>query len=262
MIDRECPVCHATYQADPQRLKHGRQTTCSRACSYQLRGVNRERKARLVCAACGNEFERAVSYVKGKHGAQFCSRACHYRGRTLGLSKRVVTRPYVISDAGRAGWSAGAKKTAQTRRQRNNYRKSDATRAKLSIATARALAKSNAYAISKLERKVGAHLADLGLTPIPQYVFRDDRGRFACVVDFYFPELRVALEVNGTYWHADPRVYPTPINEMQRRCVVRYQRKLTLLAGLGVRVVEVWEQDLNADIAQAMCVAHAQLIRR
>ncbi|OGB20608.1 MAG: hypothetical protein A3I66_22850 [Burkholderiales bacterium RIFCSPLOWO2_02_FULL_57_36] len=32
-----CPVCGNNYFADPVRLKHGRQSTCSRACSYKLR---------------------------------------------------------------------------------------------------------------------------------------------------------------------------------------------------------------------------------
>ncbi len=35
--NRTCPVCSIEYYADPQRLKHGRQTTCSRFCSYKLR---------------------------------------------------------------------------------------------------------------------------------------------------------------------------------------------------------------------------------
>src|SRR5699024_11048223 len=33
-VNRECPVCAVSYEADPVRLRHGRQTTCSRACSY------------------------------------------------------------------------------------------------------------------------------------------------------------------------------------------------------------------------------------
>ncbi len=36
-VQRCCPICGTSYLAAPYRLKHGRQTTCSRACSYQLR---------------------------------------------------------------------------------------------------------------------------------------------------------------------------------------------------------------------------------
>ena len=34
----QCPACSKEYEADPGRLKHGRQTSCSRECSYILRG--------------------------------------------------------------------------------------------------------------------------------------------------------------------------------------------------------------------------------
>ncbi len=38
LVERECPNCKKIYQANASRLKHGRQTSCSRACSYQIRG--------------------------------------------------------------------------------------------------------------------------------------------------------------------------------------------------------------------------------
>ncbi len=37
LCEQRCPVCGATYLAEPARLRHGRQSTCSRACSYKLR---------------------------------------------------------------------------------------------------------------------------------------------------------------------------------------------------------------------------------
>jgi hypothetical protein len=37
-VPRVCPVCKQNYEADPARLRFGRQTTCSRKCSYALRG--------------------------------------------------------------------------------------------------------------------------------------------------------------------------------------------------------------------------------
>lgn len=38
---RTCPMCGINYFADLVRLKHGRQSTCSRACSYKLRASSR-----------------------------------------------------------------------------------------------------------------------------------------------------------------------------------------------------------------------------
>lgn len=40
-IHRICPVCNTKYTAEAIRLKFGRQTTCSRRCSYDLRNRNK-----------------------------------------------------------------------------------------------------------------------------------------------------------------------------------------------------------------------------
>jgi G:T-mismatch repair DNA endonuclease (very short patch repair protein)/uncharacterized protein YbaR (Trm112 family) len=261
MEERQCPVCNRTYLADPKRLKWGRQTTCSRACSYKLRVASRKTSEVLICAVCGTEFERSPSNTKGKHGSQFCSSACHYKGRSLGFSKRVVNKPYVVTEQGRKGWLVGAQKTKAKRMTKGNYRKTAAQRAKLSIATTKSLAGGKPYIVSKLEHKVAAELKTLGASFTAQYAFRDPLGRFACLVDFYFPELNAVLEVNGTYWHVDPRVYPEPINDTQRRCLAKYERKIKLLGDLGVRVVEVWEQDLNQGTPQAVLEAYLKLTK-
>ena len=48
-------------------------------------------------------------------------------------------------------------------------------------------------------------------------------------LDIYFPELKLAIEFNGDYWHANPKLY----NE---NCIMKF-RRCTLSAG------EIWERD-------------------
>lgn len=81
---RVCPVCNKTYQANVGRLKHGRQTTCSRKCSYALRGKQMEDKRLFTCDVCGKEF----SCIASKKKAQFitaCSFDCYSDARKRGL---------------------------------------------------------------------------------------------------------------------------------------------------------------------------------
>lgn len=87
---RTCPVCGVQYLADPKRLKHGRQTTCSRECSYRLRGKNccnifgsdkqtkdRDQKAEMACQVCGQVF-----HPKHKT-SKYCSNTCKAKSRRL-----------------------------------------------------------------------------------------------------------------------------------------------------------------------------------
>ena len=109
-IDRKCPVCGSMYLADEVRLKHGRETTCSRDCSYKLRASSLNKTKAYNCAVCGRQVLRSPAQVKSKFA--FCSRDCHYRGRSMGLVLRVVTQPYSISEEGRKAWKEAGRRRA------------------------------------------------------------------------------------------------------------------------------------------------------
>ena len=255
-VNRECPVCAVSYKADPVRLRHGRQTTCSRACSYALRANKRKKGKTFECPVCEVEFTRTPSQVKSKHGAIFCSAACMYKGRTLGLTPRIVDKPYVR--VAPINYEAIARAHA-TRRARNNYGHTDDTRARLSEATARAIAEGRISPVSKLEDEVAEVLDGLGVSYTRQVPVRGAAGRFVACVDFMLSDGR-ALEVNGTFWHADPRVYPDgPTFPAQVRTAERWDRKVAALDALGIPVVVVWEKDLRDDFAEALRVALASV---
>jgi hypothetical protein len=250
-IQRECPACGIIYQADPVRLRHGRQTTCSRVCSYRLRSQQKERQVGVLCATCKVEFTRSPAQVKAKHGASYCSRRCHYLGRTAGHTKRVVIKPYVrVAPVNRKA----ARRGAATRKRRGNHRHSDGTRRKLAEATTRNLAAGKLRRVSRLEDEVAQVLAALGIGFARQFGLRDDRGRFVAVLDFLLAD-GTALEVNGTYWHADPRTYPAGLNATQRRNAVAWRRKVAALAVAGVPLVVVWEADFRQHPRQAVLTA-------
>ena len=102
-VERLCPVCNKSYLADPGRLKHGRQTTCSRECSYAFRATktadakrgkpsplkgiksgrpawNKTEGVHLNCKTCGADMRIEPNQVGRK---KFCSKACFFAGREL-----------------------------------------------------------------------------------------------------------------------------------------------------------------------------------
>lgn len=115
-VIRSCPVCTRSYKANPSRLKFGRQTTCSRACSYAIRAAAISRSTVFSCAVCGKTVHKSPSQVRGKHGSVFCSKECHYAGRSTGATKRTVTKPYVYTPEGKAALIASSLKPKGQRR--------------------------------------------------------------------------------------------------------------------------------------------------
>lgn len=74
-IKRICPVCGKQYGADTGRLKHGKQTTCSRKCSYALRSESKKSGTIVHCARCGKPIYSTPSRQKKGHDI-YCSIEC------------------------------------------------------------------------------------------------------------------------------------------------------------------------------------------
>lgn len=260
MVERKCPVCETLYPADPKRLAYGRQTTCSRKCSYELRGAGLTvQKISHTCPVCDKVFERRQSTSpkeEPRHGLVFCSPKCQYAARGLGLTPRKVTKPYTVTEGGRAAQQEGIQRGCARRKAEGRYACSEATKAKISISVSKLIASGGFPRVSKLEDQVAYILDGMGVSYLRQHHFRETNGRYGAVADFFLPEQNLVIEVNGTFWHADSRVFPDgPTHASQHRTLSRYARKVALLAERGIRVAEVWEQDLNDSPGDAVQLA-------
>ncbi len=76
-IQRSCPVCGLVYEANTTRLAIGRETTCSRQCSYILRAQKNTNRVITTCVACGKQFQTTPSRITKGH-AKYCSKQCQF----------------------------------------------------------------------------------------------------------------------------------------------------------------------------------------
>lgn len=110
-----------------------------------------------------------------------------------------------------------------------------------------ARAPTSVAAQSPLETRVAQALREAGLPdPVKQYEIRD-AGRLIAVVDFAYPDLRVAIEADSYRWHTGRQRFD---HDLARR---------NALTALGWRVIHVTSTDLTtrrdgvlAEIRQAM----------
>jgi hypothetical protein len=204
---------------------------------------------------CGTHFERSPAQIKSKHQGVYCSRKCHYAGRRIGLTGRVVVAPYVlVSEYDR---QASGRKAATTRRERGNNRHSEATKERLRQATAAHTARIiDSGHVSKIEDEVAKELARVGIAFERQVGIRSPvTGQYAACADFVLSN-GVVLEVNGTFWRADPRTFPHgPVRASQRRTADCYARKVAFLCEQSIPLVEVWEADLAESVENAVGLA-------
>ena len=103
---------------------------------------------------------------------------------------------------------------------------------------------------SKLELKM-AGLLDAWKVPYEREraIPMNDRGRgYPLVLDFLIGE-RVALFVNGCWWHVCPTCGIEPQYEKQRRNMEKDLRHVARLEAMGYKVVVVWEHELKSERA-------------
>ncbi len=247
LIERKCPVCDVIYMADEGRLKHGRQTTCSRSCSYQYRAEQLSTAEELDCPVCFSKMIIPPSW-KAKKGPTYCSLACRGKGQTLGLTDRKWPE---YTDESKERQRANGRiqiQKALARLKETNYacHKTPERKAKSSKAMRERIEEGKINRVSKLEQQVADMLAKAGIDYIAQYHIRGTDGRFQACIDFYIPDRNIAVEVNGTYWHADPRFYDQDaLTGSQLRTKSFYERKMSLLHDLGIGIVELWEHDIK-----------------
>lgn len=113
------------------------------------------------------------------------------------------------------------------------------------------------FGTSKLEKKFALEFLErLGVEY--KYQFKAESiGRY---YDFYIPSANVIIEVQGTYWHADPRVYEDKnLNRTQRRDRKIDEVKKTWCALHGIKLIYIWEKDINENPSKVMKILKEEI---
>jgi very-short-patch-repair endonuclease len=106
------------------------------------------------------------------------------------------------------------------------------------------------YGTSKLEERFAKNFLDkLGLQYQTQFK-AESIGRY---YDFYIPSANLLIEIQGSYWHGDPRLYESnDLNNTQKRSqkVDTYKYKWALEH--KINLCYFWEKDINENPSMVM----------
>jgi len=65
-------------------------------------------------------------------------------------------------------------------------------------------------------------------------------------IDFFIPELSLAIEVQGDYWHSNPIFYPNgPETKGQKINYYRDKKKTKYLIDNDMKIFHIWEKEVN-----------------
>jgi len=68
------------------------------------------------------------------------------------------------------------------------------------------------------------------------------------IYDFYLPEYKMLVEIDGDYYHGNPAKYTKDqLNGMQKKNKLNDKEKDIQAKGFGYKIERVWEHDINKE---------------
>lgn len=125
---------------------------------------------------------------------------------------------------------------------RHTQKHSEDAKQKCREGTAKGWANGRFNRKTSIEHKMEDLLISLSLKE--NFIFQYQHKYFT--LDFAFPEAKVGIECQGTFFHIDPRIYPNgPKTEIQKRNQGRDERKRAFFEEEGWTIIESWEIEIN-----------------
>ena len=101
-------------------------------------------------------------------------------------------------------------------------------------------AKSMANKMTAPEKKFEKMMKKMGVECEAQKILND------VIYDFYLPDHNILVEIDGDYFHGNPKVYSEgDLNHMQIKNKKNDLYKDNLAKGLGYGLERIWEKDIN-----------------
>lgn len=113
------------------------------------------------------------------------------------------------------------------------------------------------FGTSKLEQDFARDFLDrLGV----KYIWQFEAIEIKRFFDYYCYEENLIIEVNGSYWHGDSRIYEEKdLNRTQKRRQKVDEYKYNWAALHGIPILYIWEKDIRENPSMVMSVLKSKL---
>jgi len=228
-INAEGPVgarLIATCEYCGKEFSYYKSTSKGRFCSHECHRASVRKEK--ICEYCGKKFSPSSSRAK------YCSPECFNKAR----AKRITLKCVVCG------------KTYQKRPSENKNGRSKccskACAAKLAFISS---LRNKTVRTSGIERRFGDAMRDSGLNPFPQYFINPG----SVCVDFAFPNKKLAVFVDGDFWHGHPSKWGKQgPYDAQISAMAKDLSDNKVLADMGWSIMRIWEHELNDSIEDAV----------
>lgn len=212
----QCETCGKIFTRPPSSMKHDPPRFCGTKCFYKwLKGSERTPRVETNCLHCGKSMRvRASIYANGR--GRYCSQPCMIaerppkpRGPRVTLSCLHCNKEFQTYPS----WAKDGRKFCS--RQCHG---------------AHTMRNARLMQPTSIERALMAELEK------QEMVYEHEYPVTGWVLDFAFPDQRLAVEADGDYWHSLPNV------------IEKDARKDASMKAMGWRILHFTETQINQSV--------------
>ena len=122
------------------------------------------------------------------------------------------------------------------------------TREKMSDSAIQRIIKTGKVKRSLLEIRFETFLEALDIEFVHSYYINTKDYHF--IFDFYLPEHNILIEVDGDFWHCNPKTHHSPTCKTQEINIKNDKIKDKWAQENGYKLLRFWEDDINDNIKQ------------
>jgi very-short-patch-repair endonuclease len=122
------------------------------------------------------------------------------------------------------------------------------TREKMSDSAIQRIIKTGKVKRSLLEIRFETFLETLDIEFIHSYYINTKDYHF--IFDFYLPKYNTLIEVDGDFWHCNPKTHNNPVCKTQKINIKNDKLKNEWAQSNGYKLLRFWENDINNNIKQ------------
>lgn len=260
---KKCKNCEKSFEQ-----KHNRHFFCSKYCKSKF-NISESEKVNVSCSNCGNNIERNKYGLKD-NSIYFCSKKCEseYRVKSARDVRKceMCEKDFICKKSDKLRFCSV---TCQSEWQRvfrsgenhPSYKHEITSNMRIKkcefcgaemIGTPKRFetqkycsysckTKDNPKTMTFPHRETIRILEELEIPYETEY--RLDRYSIDCVI----LDSNLLIEVMGTFWHCDRRVYLNPVDDIQIKSIIRDKKKNRIIKSKGYSVLYVWEKDISED---------------
>ena len=238
----KCPYCNMYYKTYNGLCKHIFKYKAHRGVTQEQLLTDVKYDGIRPTCKCGCGEYTTILYTGGVHFADYIQGHWNSVKNNWGHNPKAIehsnkTRREQYANGTRIQWNKG-KKWDETYNKEEQQRLRDNLINKLH----ERIEKSAFTISSNLEKDfIEKYIKPYNKGYKTQYYLPDIKQ----FCDIFIPELNLIIEINGSYWHCDRRIYNTgPINLIQEDKIKKDEIKYQFLNQHGYKLLVIWEYDI------------------